>query len=70
MTVVMDKCTTRVRVRYAHGDDVKATKINKNIKIKHMSIVYRDVHKLKSNLYLCTNPVGVLILGWVMLDPL
>ena len=32
MTVVMDKCTTRVRVRYAHGDDVKATKIKEKEK--------------------------------------
>ena len=35
-----------------------------------MSTVYGDVPKLKSNLNLCTNPVGVLVLGLVMLDPL
>ena len=27
MTVAMDKCTVRVRVRDARGDDVKATTI-------------------------------------------
>ena len=27
MLVAMDKCTARVRVRDAHGDDVKATTI-------------------------------------------
>ena len=47
----MDKCTARVRVRDAHGDDVKATTIKeKKNKIKYMSTVYGDVHKPKSNL--------------------
>ena len=27
MVIAMDKCTVRVRVRDAHGDDVKATTI-------------------------------------------
>ena len=35
-----------------------------------MSIVYGDVPKPKSNLDICTNPVGVPVLGRVMLDPL
>ena len=35
-----------------------------------MSIVYGDVLKPESNLYLCTNPIGVPVLGQVMLDPL
>ena len=46
----MDKCTARVRVRDARGDDIKATKIKekgKKIKIKHMSTVYGDVPKPK-----------------------
>ena len=42
----------------------------KKNKIKYMSIVYEDVPKPKSNLDLYTNPVGVLVLGRVMLDPL
>ena len=33
-----------------------------------MCIVYGDVPKPKSNLDLCTNPYGVPILSWVMLD--
>ena len=71
----MDKCTARVRVRDAHVDDVKATTIkekgkDREKKRKHMSTVYGDVPKLKSNLNLCTNPVGVPVLGRVMLDPL
>ena len=75
MAVTVDKCTTRVRVRDAREDDVKATKIKgkaKKIKrkIKHMSTIYGDVPNPKSNLDLCTNPVGVPILGRVMLDPL
>ena len=32
MTVAMDKCTARVRVRDAHGDDVKATTIKQKEK--------------------------------------
>ena len=32
MATVMDKCTARVRVRDAHIDDVKATKIKKKQK--------------------------------------
>ena len=73
MTVAMDKCTARVRVRDARGGDVKATTIKekekeKENKRKYMSIVYGDVPKLKSNLDLCTNPIGVPVLGRVMLD--
>ena len=64
MTVTMDKCTARVRVRDAHKDDVKATEK------KHMFNVYGDVYKPKSNLDLCTNPVGVPVLDGVMLDQL
>ena len=75
MTVAMDKCTSRVRVRDAHGDDVKTTTIKekrkqKENKRKYMSIVYGDVPKPKSNLDLCTNPIGVPVPGRVMLDPL
>ena len=33
-----------------------------------MSTVYGDAPKPKSNLDLCTNPVGVPVLGRVMLD--
>ena len=66
-----DKCTTRVRVRDARGDDVKATTIKeKENKRKYMSTVIGDVPKPKSNLDLCTNPVSVPVLGRVMLDPL
>ena len=68
MAVAMDKCTARVRVRDARGDNVKATTIKE--KEKYMSNVYGDVSNPKSNLDLCTNPVGVLVLGRVMLDPL
>ena len=67
----MDKCTPRVRVRDSRGDDVKATTIKENEKKKkrkYMSNVYEDVPKPKSNLDLCTNPVGVPVLGRVMLD--
>ena len=66
MAIEMDK-------RDARGDDVKATTIKekeKENKRKYMSTVYEDVPKPKSNLDLCTNPVGVLVLGRVMLDPL
>ena len=63
----MDNCTARVRVRDAHGDNVKATTIKEK---KYISIVYGDVYNPKSNLYLCTNPLGVPILGQVILDPL
>ena len=75
MTVAMDKCTARVKVRDARRDDVKATTIKKKKKKnkrknKKMSTVYEDVPKRKSNLDLCTNPVGVPVLGRVMLDPL
>ena len=66
MAVGMDKCTTRVRVRDAQGDDVKATRIKR----KHMSTIYVDVPKPKCNLDLCTNPIGVPVLDWVMLNPL
>ena len=44
MTVVMDKCTVRVRVRDARGDDVKATKIIKNKK--------KNKNKTKENICL------------------
>ena len=71
----MDKCIARVRVRDARGDDVKPTIIKekekeKEKKTKYMTIVYGDVPKPKSNLDLCTNLVGVPVLGRVMLDPL
>ena len=73
----MDKCTARVRVRDARRDDVKATTIKekekenkKEKKRKYMSTVYGDVSKPKSNLNLCTNPVGVPVLGRVMVNPL
>ena len=70
MVVAMDKCMARVSG--PHKDDVKATiiKEKEKEKEKHMSILYGDVYKPKSNLDLCTNPVGVPILGWVILDPL
>ena len=48
------------RVRDTQVDDVKATKIKE--KIKHMSIVYGEFYKPKSNLDLCINPVGVPVL--------
>ena len=60
-------------MRNAREDDVKATTINdrkKEKRKKHMSTVYGDVPKPKSNLDLCTNPTGVLVLGRVMRDPL
>ena len=68
----MDRCTIRVRVRDAHGDNIKATKIkdNRKRKRKHMSSVYGDFHTPKSNLDLCTNPVSVPILCRVILDHL
>ena len=51
-------------MRGSCGDDVKATIIKKTKrKIKHMSNVYGDVHKTKSNLDICTNSVGVPVLG-------
>ena len=65
--VAMDKCTVRVRVRNPHGDDVKATIIKEEK--KHMSTVYGDIYKPKSNLDLCTNLVGVPVLSRVMLNP-
>ena len=34
MAVAMDKCTARVRVRDARGDDVKATIIKEKLKLK------------------------------------
>ena len=72
MAVAIDKCTGRVRVRDACGNDVKATTIKEkekeNTKENICSNVYGDVPKKKSNLDLCTNPIGVLILGRVMLD--
>ena len=74
MAVAIDKCMTRVRVRDARRDNVKATSIKEKdkikIKIKCMSTIYGDVPKTKSNLDLCTNPVGVPVLCRVMLDPL
>ena len=39
-------------------------------KIKYMSTIYGDIHKLVSNLDCRTNLVMVLVLGCVMLDPL
>ena len=49
-----------------HKEDVKANTIKD--KRKHMYTVYRDVYKPKSNLDHHTNPVGVPVLGGVMLD--
>ena len=49
---------------------LQSKKKKKKIKIKYMSSIHGDVPKSKSNLDFCTNPVGVPILGWVMLDPL
>ena len=66
MSVATDKCMARVRVRDANGDDVKAIKIKKNKKIKHMSNVYEDFYKPKANLDLFINS----ILVRVMLNPL
>ena len=63
----MDKCTVRVRVRDVCEYDVKATTIKEK---ENLIYVYGDVHKPKSNLYLCTNLIGVPVLGQVMLDPL
>ena len=42
--------------------DVKPTPIKEKEK-KHMSMVYGDVYKSNSNLDLCTNPIGVPVLG-------
>ena len=72
MAVAIDKCTARVRVRDVRRDDVKATTIKEKEKrkIKHMSNVYGDIPKTKSNLDLRTNLVDVPVLGRVMLDPL
>ena len=73
----MDKRTVRVRVRDARGDDtrvrVRDTRVKANKrkrKRKHMSTLYGDVPKPKSNLDLCANPIGVPVPGRVMLDPL
>ena len=68
----MDRCTarTRVRVKDARVDDVKATKIKEKRKRKYISVVYVDFHKPKSNADLCTNPVGVLVLNLAMLAPI
>ena len=43
------------------------SKLYIKIKRKHPSRIY-GVDKLKSNPNCCTNPVGMLVLGWVMLD--
>ena len=75
MALAMDKCTMRVRVRDARRDDVKATTIKekekekeKENKRKYMSTKYEDVSKPKSNLDLCTNPIGVPVLGrWCLI---
>ena len=59
------------KLRDAHVDDFQATIIKEkkgNRKIKHLSIVYEDFHKQKSNLDACTDLVGVRVLGQVMLD--
>ena len=42
MAIAMDKCTTRVRVKDAHGDDGKATTIKEREKENTPSI-YGDV---------------------------
>ena len=69
MAIAMKRCTTRVRVRDTPGDDGKATTIKEKLKkIKHITIVYGDFYKLKSNLYLCTNAISVPVLGQAMLD--
>ena len=62
MVAAIDKCMARVRVRDAHEDDVKPTTIKEKEK-KHMSMVYGDVYKSNSNLDICTNPIGVPVLG-------
>ena len=64
----MDKCTARVRVRDACGDGVRATIIKEKEKENIYLLLYGDDLKQKFNLDLCTNPVGVPILGRVMLD--
>ena len=53
------------RVIHARLDDVKYTTIRER---KHMFNVYIDFHKPISNPDLCTNPVGMPVLGMVMLD--
>ena len=67
MAVTMDLFRVMARVRDACIDDVKATTIKKR---KYMSTIYGDFHKPKSNPNICTNFVGVPVLGWVMLHPL
>ena len=66
----MDKCTVRVKVRHARGDDVKDTQIKENKKEKEHVYCNGDIPTRKSNLDIFTNLVGVLIQGRVMLDPL
>ena len=58
MVVTMDQCAMMAIVGDACLDDVKAT-IIKEKEIKHMSIVYGDFNKPKSNPDLCINPTGV-----------
>ena len=44
MTIVMDKCLARVRVRDAYGDDVKATTIKeKQKKQKNICLIYIEI---------------------------
>ena len=66
MVLAMDKCMARVRVRDAHRDDLTATilKEKENTCLLHMEMFPSQ----NSNLYLCTNPVGMHVLGRVMLD--
>ena len=59
----MNRLTTRVRVRVACGDDVKSSTIKEK---ENTSTVYTDFQEPKSNLDVCTNPVGVPVLGRVM----
>ena len=64
------------RERVTSLDDVKATTLKENKKEKLKKGKYKftvyedDEHKQELNPYRPTNPVGVPILGQVMLDPL
>ena len=54
----MDQCAVGVIVGDACLDDAKGTTI-KEKEIKHMSIVYGNFYKPKSNPDLCIYPTGV-----------
>ena len=70
MRVVIDKCTARVRVRVACGDNVKVTTIKeKENEIENTCLLFLEMFSSqKSNLDLCTNPVDVHVLSQVQLD--